>query len=125
MAPMGSALFTAVALASASVFCILHQVVVSGGSFAASPRFLWLSAGCAIIATVLPTFLINAGLARISSAAVSMISTVSPVVTIALAVWILGEPFTWADAIGSVLVLAGVGLYAWGENRKPPVTDAA
>lgn len=125
MTPMGSALFTAVALASASVFCILHQVIVSGGSFAASPRFMWLSAGCAIVATVLPTFLINAGLARISSAAVSMISTVSPVVTIALAVWILGEPFTFADAIGSTLVLAGVGLYAWGENRKAPVTDAA
>jgi drug/metabolite transporter (DMT)-like permease len=47
-----------------------------------------------------------------------MISTVSPVVTIALAVWILGEPFTLADAIGSALVLAGVGLYAWGENTR-------
>ena len=87
--------------------------------------FLWLSAGCAIVATVLPTFLINAGLARISSAAVSMISTVSPVVTITLAVWILGEPFTLADAIGSALVLAGVGLYAWGETAKPPVTNPA
>jgi drug/metabolite transporter (DMT)-like permease len=118
MGPMGSALFTSVALASASVFCILHQVVVSGGDFAATPRFLWLSAGCAIVATVLPTFLINAGLQRISSAAVSMISTVSPVVTIALAVWILGEPFTLADAIGSALVLAGVGLYAWGQHQR-------
>lgn len=117
MAPMGSALFTAIALTSASVFCILHQLVVSG-SFAATPRFLWLSAGCAIVATVLPTFLINAGLARISSATVSMISTVSPVVTIGLAVMILGEPFTLADAIGSSMVLAGVGLYAWGENTR-------
>jgi drug/metabolite transporter (DMT)-like permease len=118
MAPIGSALFTSIALASASFFCIVHQAIVSGGNFAATPRFLWLSAGCAIVATVLPTFLINAGLARISSAAVSMISTVSPVVTIALAVWILGEPFTLADAIGSTLVLAGVGLYAWGENTR-------
>ena len=118
MAPMGSALFTSVALASASVFCILHQIAVSGGDFAASARFLWLSAGCAIVATVLPTFLINAGLHRISSAGVSMISTVSPVVTIALAVTILGEPFTAADAIGSLLVLAGVGLYAWGEHTR-------
>lgn len=118
MAPIGSALFTAIALCSASVFCILHQWIVGAGNFAASPRFLWLSAGCAIVATVLPTFLINAGLARISSAAVSMISTVSPVVTIALAVWILDEPFTFADAIGSTMVLAGVGLYAWGENRQ-------
>jgi drug/metabolite transporter (DMT)-like permease len=117
MAPLGSALFTAIALSAASVLCILHQVVLGSGSFAATPRFLWLSLGCAIIATVMPTFLINAGLARTSPQAVSMISTISPVVTIALAVAILGEPFTVADAIGSTLVLAGVGLYTWGESR--------
>ncbi|MDX2309512.1 MAG: DMT family transporter [Hyphomicrobium sp.] len=117
MAPFGSLLFTAIALSSASVFCIAHQALASGGNFAASPRFLWLAAGCAVVATVLPTFLVNAGLARISSAAVSMISTLSPVVTIALAVSILGEPFTIADALGSTLVLAGVGLYALGDAR--------
>ncbi|MGE5267560.1 MAG: DMT family transporter [Deltaproteobacteria bacterium] len=125
MSPMGSALFTSVALTSASIFCIAHQMIVGGGSFAATPRFLWLSAGCAIVATVLPTFLINAGLHRISSAAVSMISTISPVVTIGLAVAILGEPFTLADAIGSAMVLAGVGLYAWGENRRTASVPAA
>ena len=125
MAPMGSALFTSVALMSASAFCIVHQIVLGSGSFAASPRFLWLSAGCAIVATVLPTFLINAGLHRISSAAVSMISTISPVVTIGLAVAILGEPFTPADAFGSSMVLAGVGLYAWGENRRTAAVPAA
>jgi drug/metabolite transporter (DMT)-like permease len=117
MAPLGSALFTTIAMTSASFFCILHQLVVGGGNFAASPRFLWLTAGCAVVATVLPTFLINAGLARITSQAVSMISTLSPVVTIALAVAILGEPFTLADAIGTSLVLCGVGLYAWGDSR--------
>jgi drug/metabolite transporter (DMT)-like permease len=46
-----------------------------------------------------------------------MISTLSPVVTIALAVWILGEPFTPVDAIGSALVLAGVGYYTWADSR--------
>lgn len=117
MAPLGSALFTSVAMTSASFFCVLHQVVMGEGRFAASPRFLWLSAGCAVVATVAPTFLINAGLARITSQAVSMISTLSPVVTIALAVAILGEPFTLADAIGTSLVICGVGLYAWGDSR--------
>lgn len=123
MAPLGSALFTSIALSAAGICCVLHQAIVSGGQFGATPRFLWLSAGCAIIATVLPTFLINAGIARTSPQAVSMISTVSPVVTIALAVWILGEPFTGADAIGSTLVLAGVGLYTRGEGQR--ATDAA
>lgn len=114
---LGSVLYTSVALLSAGVFCILHQVVVSG-DFSATPRFLWLTFGCAIFATVLPTFLINAGLARSSPQSVAMISTISPLVTIALAVAVLGEPFTLADAIGSTLVLAGVGLYTWGEG--PP-----
>ncbi len=113
---LGSALFTAIALTSAAVFCILHQIVVSG-HFAASPRFLGLSAGCAFFATVLPTLCINAGLARTSPQIVAMISTVSPIVTIGLAVAILGETFTLADAVGATLVLAGVGLYSWGESR--------
>lgn len=113
---LGSVLYTSIALLSAGVLCVLHQVVVSG-DFSATPRFLWLTFGCAIFATVLPTFLINAGLARSSPQSVAMISTISPLVTIALAVAVLGEPFTLADAIGSTLVLAGVGLYTWGEGQ--------
>ncbi len=122
IAPLGSALFTSIALSAAGVFCVLHQVIF-GGSFAASPRFLWLSFGCAMVATVLPTFLINAGLARVSPQAVSMIATVSPIVTIGLAIEILGEPFTVADAVGSALVLAGVGLFTWGDSRAKPSRD--
>lgn len=114
---LGSMLFTSIALSTAGVACVLHQVIIGSGSFAASPRFLWLAFGCAIIATVLPTFLINAGLARVSSSAVSMIATVSPIVTIGLAITILGEPFTLADAVGAGLVLAGVGLFTWGDAR--------
>ena len=41
-----------------------------------------------------------------------MIATFSPVLTIALAVAILGEKFTSAHAIGSAMVIAGVALYA-------------
>lgn len=115
--PLGPALFTSIALTAAGVFCVLHQAVLGSGSFAATPRFLWLAFGCAIIATVLPTFLISAGLARVSSQAVSMIATVSPIVTIGLSIAILGEPFTPADALGAALVLAGVGLFTWGDSR--------
>jgi drug/metabolite transporter (DMT)-like permease len=125
IAPLGAALFTSIALSAAGVLCVLHQVVFGSGSFAASPRFLWLSFGCAMVATVLPTFLINAGLARVSPQAVSMIATVSPVVTIGLAIQILGEPFTAADALGSALVLAGVGLFTWGDSRRKPSRKAA
>jgi drug/metabolite transporter (DMT)-like permease len=113
---LGSALFTSISLTSSGFMCIIHHLVVSG-DFSASPRFIWLSAACAIVATVIPSFLINAGMARISPQAVAMISTLSPLITIVLAVWILDEPFTLADAIGSAMVIAGVGLYAWTESR--------
>jgi drug/metabolite transporter (DMT)-like permease len=65
----------------------------------------------------------NAGMARTSPQATAMISTISPLVTIALAVWILGEPFTAADALGSTMVLAGVGLYTWSDmaRKKNPL----
>ena len=115
---LGPMLFTSIALTSAGVFCVLHHLVFGSGDFTATPRFLWLAAGCAIVATVLPTFLISAGLARVSSQAVSMIATVSPLVTIGLAIAILDEPFTVADAVGAALVLLGVGLYTWGDSSS-------
>lgn len=117
IAVLGSALYTAISLSTAAVLCIGHHALASGGDFGATSRFLWMAAGCAVFATVLPALLINASLARISSTSVAMISTLSPIVTIALAVLILGEPFTWADAIGSLLVIAGVGLYTLGDQR--------
>ncbi len=110
---MGSLLFTAIAMSGSSVACILHYMITQQTtSFAASPRFLALGAGTAFFATVLPSFLVNAGLSRVSAQSTSMIATFSPVLTIALAVAILGEKFTFADAIGSAMVIAGVALYA-------------
>jgi drug/metabolite transporter (DMT)-like permease len=119
---MGSMLFTSIALSASGVACIVHYIVVSRSfDFSSSPRFFWLSAGTAIFATVIPSFLVNAGLSRTTPQTTSMIATISPLITIALAVWILGEPFTIADAIGSAMVIAGVGLYAWADSRKVSV----
>ena len=127
---MGSALFTSIALSGSAFACIAHYIVTSWSfDFSSSPRFFWLAAGTAFFATVVPSFLVNAGLSRISPQSTSMIATISPLITIALAVWILGEPFTLADAIGSAMVIAGVGIYAltdvkastqsWSFRRKP------
>jgi drug/metabolite transporter (DMT)-like permease len=115
---MGSALFTAVSLSASAVICIFHRLLASGFDFAAPKRFYLLTAATALFATVIPSFLINAGLARIGAQATAMISTLSPLVTIALAVMILGEPFTLADALGSALVLLGVGFYTWSDMKK-------
>ncbi len=118
---MGSALFTSIALTGSAVACIAHYVIVSRSfDFSSSPRFFWLAAGTAIFATVMPSFLVNAGLARISPQSTSMIATISPLITISLAVWILGEQFTVYDAIGAAMVIAGVMLFAL-TDKKPDV----
>ncbi len=120
---MGSALFTSIALSGSAFACIAHYVVSSQSfDFSSSPQFFWLAAGIAFFATVLPSFLVNAGLSRISPQSTSMIATISPLITIGLAVVILGEPFSIADAIGSAMVIAGVALYALTDH-KPEVAD--
>jgi drug/metabolite transporter (DMT)-like permease len=121
---MGSVLFTSIALSASGLASIIHFMVVSRGfDFSSSSRFFWLSFGTAIIATVIPSFLVNAGLQRIGPQSTSMISTISPLITIALAVWILGEAFTYADALGSLMVIAGIGIYAWADSRKAITTE--
>ncbi len=113
---LGSVFYTTISMIAGGIAAILIHAV-SDGDFSASPHFLWMGLGTAIFATVLPIFCINGGLARTSAQTVAMISTISPLVTIVLAVWILGEAFTFADAIGSALVLAGVGYYTWADSR--------
>jgi drug/metabolite transporter (DMT)-like permease len=122
---MGSALFTSIALSGSAFACIAHYIVTSRSvDFSSSPRFFWLAAGTGLFATVLPSFLVNAGLSRISPQSTSMIATISPLITIALAVWILGEPFTLADAIGSAMVIAGVGIYALTDVKVKTASEA-
>ena len=63
-----------------------------------SQHYLLLAAGTGLIATVIPSFFVNAGMGRIGAASTAMISNVSPLLTIYFAVLILGEDFTLADA---------------------------
>jgi drug/metabolite transporter (DMT)-like permease len=124
IASVGSIVFTALSMTAGGASSILLHGAIDG-DFGASPAFLWQALGCAIFATVIPIFCINGGLARISAQAVAMISTLSPIVTIVLAVWILDEPFTLADAIGSALVVAGVGYYTWADSRARHLANTA
>ena len=117
IAAMGSTLFTAVAMSSAAFATILHNFIVNGGIAYVSGSYLVLAAATALFATVLPSFLMNAGLARIGPESAAMISTLSPLVTIYLAIVLLGEVFTFADAIGTVLIIGGVGLYTLFDMR--------
>ena len=115
---MGSLFFTAVAMTSSSVASFIHYGVFGDpAGVTVSHHFLVIAAMLAIFATVVPSFLINAGLGRIGPQATAMIGTLSPLFTILLAVIILGEPFTLMNALGTTLVLIGIGFYTWADMR--------
>ena len=115
---LGASLFTAIALTASSVASLIHFAVVKGGfDLSASPRFMFLAACTAIFATVLPSFLINWGMARIGPQSTSMVSGASPLITIYLAVVLLGERFTMVDAFGAALIIGGVLYYGVMDMR--------
>jgi drug/metabolite transporter (DMT)-like permease len=85
---------------------------------AVSPRVWEISLFLAVGATVLPSFFLNAALHRISAQANATIGTLSPVMTVVLALLVLGEQVTLTDIIGTLLVLAGVGWFTLAERRR-------
>jgi drug/metabolite transporter (DMT)-like permease len=120
VAAIGTRLFTSIAMLAACAGVMLHYAATNSLNqlASASPRVLWLSAVMAIASTVLPSFMISASLARVGPQAVSMIGSISPVATIVMAMAFLDEPFTAADAAGTALVIAGIGLFTYQDARR-------
>jgi drug/metabolite transporter (DMT)-like permease len=115
---IGPQLFTCIAMSGAAGAALLQFAITQPLSdILVGPRLLAYGLLLAIGATVVPSFLLNAALQRISAQANATIGTLSPVVTIALAILILREPVTWTDAAGSALVIAGVGWFTLGDRR--------
>ena len=120
---IGSRIFTCLAMSGAAVGVLVHFAIriVSDGSFAAldvPAEVFWLSGALAFFSTILPSFMLNAAIERVGPQAVSMIGTISPIATIAMAVVMLGEPFSMTDAVGTALVLLGVGIFTVKRSRS-------
>ena len=117
---VGSRFFTCIAMTSASIGVLTHFFAWKGlaALFALPAHIIGIGALLGVFSTVLPSFMLNAALERIGAEAVAMIGTLSPAATIVMAIFILGEPFTLTDALGTVLVIAGVGLFTWHDGRR-------
>ena len=77
-------------------------------SFPGSPRG-WISlVAIALLGTVLAILTFFAGLSRLGPTLTSVLSTLEPVVTVALATWLLDESLSGLQAAGGVLVLGAV-----------------
>ncbi len=75
-----------------------------------------------LVSTLAPAYCISAGIGLIGPERTAVIGNVSPIVTVGLAVSVLGEAFTPWHAAGTALVLVGVWLF--GRKAKPSRSEA-
>ncbi len=106
---LGSLLFTSLAMMFSTLYVIVHFVLVHPlDNLFVTVEVMWLVLALSIISTVIPSFMISEAISRIGGARTSIIGVTGPVFTIALAVLVLGEVFTWTHFWGMLLVMGGV-----------------
>ncbi|MFC1749885.1 DMT family transporter [Pseudomonadota bacterium] len=109
MKRMGAMRFTSYAMSIACIATIIHFGIDYDAAIYALPKEVYgLSLIMAVVCTVIPTFLMNAGIHRIGASPAAIVSSIGPVMTIFLAYLVLGEQLTFVQFIGAVLVMVGV-----------------
>ncbi|MCB9316865.1 MAG: EamA family transporter [Lewinellaceae bacterium] len=111
---VGSAKFTCYTVMAATVPALLQSWMHNGlDIFQHSFQVYHLAVWLAVVATVVPTFLIVEGIRLIGANNSGIIGFVGPVATIFLGYWFLGEPVTGLQLFGTAVVLGGVFLLSW------------
>lgn len=101
--------FSGYTMTVACIAVLAHFSTQHSLSSLALPRQVYvLGFVMAIISTILPVVLLNAGIKKVGSSAASLISSVGPVSTVLLAAVFLQEAITLKQLAGTGLVLAGV-----------------
>jgi drug/metabolite transporter (DMT)-like permease len=111
---VGATRYTAYAMLAATGGIFIHFLVTrSIGNIHFTPTLIAYSSALAIVATVLPSFLISNGMKKIGSNNVAIITSIGPVSTILQAYFILGENIFFEQILGTILVLIGVLLIGY------------
>ena len=107
---IGAQRYTSYVMIVSTISVMIHQSIVNGipdFTHTATP-ILWIGFAMAIIATVIPSLTLAQSIKLIGTEKSSIIATLGPVFTIALANFFLKEAFTIRQAIGTVFIIAGV-----------------
>lgn len=106
---IGSTRLVAYAMSASGIYVMIHFFSVKGweGMVQLTPVY-WLSLVHAVVNTVLPTFMVMWSVQRIGAPMSSQLGMVGPVSILFLAWWLLGEPITLLQVLGTALVLSGM-----------------
>jgi drug/metabolite transporter (DMT)-like permease len=114
---LGASLFTAytMLIATAVHFLVSEDIQVA---MHLPAQVYWLCLLMAVVATVLPSVLMNIGIQHLGSSKAALMSSVGPVSTIFLAYLFLGEKVTLVQLLGTALVLLGVLAISLGKRLE-------
>ena len=116
---VGATRFTAYAMLAATFGIFLHYSISKPlTGFIFTPTLISYGALLAIIATVIPSFMISNAMKKIGSNNVSIITGIGPVSTIIQAHYVLGEKIFIEQIIGTILVVIGVLLIGWRQGNN-------
>jgi drug/metabolite transporter (DMT)-like permease len=102
---------------------VCATVLGTGAGFALSPRDLALAVGLAIVATVLGHTLVSQSLGYMPAAVVAVSFLAQPLMAALFALIFLGQQIPAATALGGLIALAGIGVVAYGNERRLPDAD--
>lgn len=110
---LGATQYTTVAMLSASIGIFTHYLTQEPIANVAiyldptNPIIIYII-GLALFATVIPSFLLNTGMKRIGSNDLAIVTSIGPVATLFQARYLLEEPFSLLQILGTILVIIGV-----------------
>ncbi|HTE10488.1 MAG TPA: DMT family transporter, partial [Chitinophagaceae bacterium] len=117
---VGATKFTAYAMLASTCGVFIHYILAGNYQLLQSGTEYWgYGILLAILATVIPSFLISYGMKQIGSNNVAIVSGIGPVSTIIQAHFILGEKIFAEQIAGTLLVIAGVLLIGWKSRPLP------
>lgn len=110
MRSLPSRLFTAYAMLAACVIISAHFFIRQppAALLEQSAAVYGLTLFIAIICTVLPSFMLSAGIKAIGASTASAVGSMGPIATLVLGAILLGEQVTSLQLIGFAVVIAGV-----------------
>jgi drug/metabolite transporter (DMT)-like permease len=112
--PASAVIITGAALAFVLLAAFNHELALppTAGGWA-------VAISLAVVPTMLAISLFLAGLPRVGASRAAVLSTWEPVVTVGLAVVLLGDRMSLIQILGAILVLAAVIVVQGAQTRKP------
>ncbi len=113
----GSMKFTSYSMIVSCVVTILHFVISAEVSILS---FQWevyaIAIAIATISTVLPSFMMSYAIKNIGASNTAITSSIGPIWVLVLAYFVLGEPFSTLQILGTFIVIGGVLLVSRGKK---------